>query len=64
MLKTNFAKFLDKSFEESVLQINNNEPSLEFAKAYFEVAKNFVLHLDEVRKAQIDRFESQESQEA
>jgi len=56
-----YASFLENSFEETVLQINKNEPSLEFAKSYFEVAKNFILNVDEVRKAQIARFESQEA---
>ncbi len=56
-----YATFLDKSFEETVLQINKNEPSLEFAKTYYEAAKNFILNVDEVRKAQISRFESQEA---
>ena len=55
-----FASFLENSFEETVLQINKNEPSLEFAKTYFEVAKNFILNIDELRKEQIARFESQE----
>lgn len=56
-----FAPFLATSFEDTVLQINKNEPSLEFAEKYYEEAKNFILNIDEVRKAQVARFESQEA---
>lgn len=56
-----YASFFSKSFEETVLQINKNEPSLEFAKTYFEAAKSFMINIDDVRKEQIARAEKQEA---
>ncbi len=47
--------FDGKSFKDIVLQINQNEPSLDFAKNYYESAKNYLGQLKEARNAQIEK---------
>lgn len=55
------ANFGGKSFEEVVFQLDKNDPSLDFAKAYYADAKAFVKQVEEIRTAQITRLEGQEA---
>lgn len=55
------ASFGGKSFTDVALQINKNEPSLEFAQAYYAEAKAFLTQVQEVRKAQVARMEAAEA---
>ena len=49
-----------KSFTETVLQLNENEPSLDFAKSYHNDAQSFLAKLKTVREAQVKRMEAAE----
>ena len=46
-----------KSFTESALQLNTNEPTLEFAQSFIKDAEQFLSQVNDARTAQIKRAE-------
>ncbi|MGZ4061212.1 MAG: nitrite reductase, partial [Bacteroidia bacterium] len=44
---------LEKTFREFVLQINQNEPSKQFAENYLNHAKEFIKQVSELREKEI-----------
>ena len=55
------ASFNGKAFADIVLQINQNDPSEDFAKAYYTDAKAFLEQVQTIRKTQIERMEAAEA---
>ena len=45
---------LDEPYEEIALKINKNEPTEDFAKAYYATAKDFLTKIIELRKSESD----------
>jgi sulfite reductase (ferredoxin) len=53
---TDLASFGGSSFEDKVLQLKRNEPSLDFAKQYYAEAEAFINKVKEIREEQVARL--------